>query len=158
MKTPRSSVVLGTLCVALLTSPAPLLANVSAPKAREASLLAAEKILADQKSASTLPPLKTDPFVGKVDAPPPTADAPVFIPQNNVELLNRLAPEIPVRGTANLNGEWYLLTGQKRLKVGQTLTINFEGQQHDVIVSAITSTTFTIQRGDASVTRSTRPR
>jgi hypothetical protein len=158
MKSPRFSPQILGLGLGLLAAAPALFANVSAPKAREATLQAADKLLADQKAAPALPPLKTDPFIGKIDAPPPTADEPVFIPQNNSELLNRIAPAIPVRGTANLNGEWYLLTGQKRLKVGQTLTIDFEGQQHDVIVSAITSTTFTIQRGDASVTRSTRSR
>jgi hypothetical protein len=67
-----------------------------------------------------------------------------------------LAAAIPVSGAMRLGDETLLLVGQKKLKVGDTLRISFEGKPYELSISDIGATTFTVQRGEFLHTRAIR--
>lgn len=80
------------------------------------------------------------------------ANTPVRAPGDRgvLELLaERLAPS----GTAIIGGEPILLFGQKRLKVGDRLTIAFEGAEYNLDITDIGRTTFTLRLNREEITR-----
>ena len=60
-------------------------------------------------------------------------------------------------GIARFDGEAILIFGQKKLKVGDRLTITFEGADYDLEIAAINSTTFTLRYNGEEITRSIKP-
>lgn len=109
----------------------------------------------------TLPDPLPNPFIPKASevevvpdvVAPPVDTAPVL---GGAELLAKLAVQVPATGTVSLGGEPMLLLGQKRLKVGDTVTISFEGQSYELSIAAVTSTSFTVKRGENIYTRPVR--
>lgn len=134
--------------------------DVAPPKAREKVVAEATRIAGERNVVPALPTPLPNPFVGRftaepeTEAPAPTASAAPVL--SGADLLARIATRIPATGTVSIGGEPLLLLGQKRLKVGDLLTISFEGQTYEVSIAAVTSTSFTVKRGEHVYTRPIR--
>lgn len=73
------------------------------------------------------------------------------------QLLEAMAPSINPTGTMSLNGELILLFGQKRIKVGGSLPITFDGQPYVLVISAIQRNSFTLRLDGEETTRPIKP-
>jgi hypothetical protein len=80
-------------------------------------------------------------------------------PAGDREILEAIAPRVTPDGTAILprTGEPILFFRQKKLKVGDRLTITFDGRDYEVEISAIERTTFTMRLNRAEITRPIKP-
>ncbi len=159
----RSLIHLLTLPVAFISlgSAARAQSDLVAPDIRGKVVADAIRIAEMRGGAVTVPETLPNPFVPKtsqVEAPPDVVAPPVDIAPalGGAELLATLAARVPATGTVNLGGEPMLLLGQKRLKVGDTVTISFEGQGYELSIAAVTSTSFTVKRGENIYTRPVR--
>lgn len=135
--------------------------DLVSPKLREKVVADAARVAESRNSPVTLPSPLPNPFVAKESEPEITPEIPTEVPvreapMDNLQLLERLARQIPATGTVTLGGEPILLLGQKRLKVGDSYTISFEGQTYEVSIAAITATSFTVKRGALLFSRPTR--
>jgi hypothetical protein len=74
-------------------------------------------------------------------------------PSGDQELLENIAPAINPGGTIILGGEPFLLIGQRRVKIGDTLPITFEGTPYVLVITDIQPTTFTLRLNQAELTR-----
>ncbi len=129
--------------------------DLSPPPARDKIVAEAERVAASRGTRTELPSPLPNPFVARsleVEAAP-VVERPVQPTVNQADLLARIATRIPATGTVTLGGEPILLLGQKRLKVGDTYTISFEGQTYELSIAAVTPTAFTVQRGENLHTR-----
>jgi len=72
-------------------------------------------------------------------------------------VLERIAERISPSGTLHLGGEQYLIFGQKRLRVGDLLTVTFEGQDYPLELVAIDRVTFTLRHEREQITRRIQP-
>lgn len=136
-------------------------ADIAAPKLREQIVADAVRITEMRTSAAPLPAPLPNPFIPKERPAEPDQNttATTVAPTPSLagaELLATLAARIPATGTVSLGGEPILLLGQKRLKVGDTVTISFEGQSYELSIAAVTSTSFTVKRGENIHTRPVR--
>ena len=132
--------------------------DISPPKQREALLSSARKVLSDRSGPLTVPEVPPDPFQWPTEPETVVQETTEVVdpPVMGSDLLAKLAAQIPATGTMNLGGQPILLLGQKRLKVGDTVTISFDGQNYDLSIAAIAPTSFTVKRGDLVHTRPTR--
>jgi hypothetical protein len=140
--------------------------DLTSPKLREVTVAKAQALVEAQKAPAVLATPLPNPFVrvplkkSDDDVADETASAPLApkaVPTlSGLELLTRLAALIPATGTMNLGGAPILLLGQKRLRVGDNLTINFEDKDYEVSIAAISPTAFTLTRGAHSHTRPLR--
>lgn len=80
-------------------------------------------------------------------APAPTG------PRTDRDLLQAIAQSLKPSGYIVLGGQPSLSFGQKRVKAGGTLTINFEGNQHTLEVVSIDRTNFTLRLNREEFTR-----
>ena len=78
-------------------------------------------------------------------------------PAGDRDVLEQLAERIVPSGILHLGGKAILLFGQKKLKVGDRLTITFEGSTFDLDITAIGATTFTLRYNSEEITRSIKP-
>jgi hypothetical protein len=135
-------------------------ADISPPKQRETLVSAAQQVLSARSAPVVVPDAPPDPFQWPVEPEAAVVDqTPAEVvgpPVMGSDLLAKLAAQIPVTGTVNLGGQPILLLGQKRLKVGDTITISFDGQNYDLSIAAIAPTSFSVKRGDLIHTRPTR--
>jgi hypothetical protein len=137
---------------------------VSNPVKRQATLdLAANLLATNENQAEKLPAELVDPFnpPGFAAAPAPNANkpAPVLGPvTSDLDLLERIAPHITPSGMFLMNGAPVLLFREKKLKVGDALTITFEGSTYVIIISAVDQTSFKIRYKHAEVTRPIKSR
>lgn len=101
------------------------------------------------------PPGFEKPDPDEVRPPTPTAQtaAGPAKPATDRDLLGTIAALIKPSGTILLGDDRYLLLRQKRLKVGDHLTITFEGFDYDLEISAIDSTNFTLRLNREEITR-----
>jgi len=116
-----------------------------------AFLAARDKTIVDDTGAP-------DPFIGKVVESiveeATVENAPIAkVVINEVELLQNLANKMPARGTAIMGEDRFLLLSQKRLKVGDSTIISFDGKDYEVWLTGLSSTTFTIRRNELTYTR-----
>jgi hypothetical protein len=72
-------------------------------------------------------------------------------------VLEQLADRIVPSGIFHMGGKAILLFGQKKLTIGDRLTITFEGSNFDLVITAIGSTTFTLRYNSEEITRSLKP-
>jgi hypothetical protein len=70
------------------------------------------------------------------------------------EIVKAVAAKINPSGIVRINGEDYLLFGQKRLKVGDILTINYENESYPIIISAIKNNQFTVRLNSEEIVKS----
>ena len=80
-------------------------------------------------------------------------------PAGDRQILEAIAPRVTPDGTAILprTGEPVLFFRQKKLKVGDHLTITFDGRDYEVEITAIDRTTFTMRLNSAEITRPIQP-
>ena len=80
-------------------------------------------------------------------------------PTGDRQILETIAPRVTPDGTALLprTGEPVLFFRQKKLKVGDHLTITFDGHDYEVEITAIDRTTFTMRLNSAEITRPIQP-
>jgi hypothetical protein len=88
------------------------------------------------------------------EARPATAGvaAPVQ-PTSDQDILALLASRIVPSGTLVFNGQPMLSFGSKRLRVGDRLTVSYDGKDYDLEIAAISRTTFTLRLNGAEITR-----
>jgi len=132
--------------------------KVNLPAQREATILSGNEFLAERGKVIELEQDSPDPFIGKVipvqEADKPNEKLPIvnlFV--NEADLLRNLSNSLLARGTAIMGADKFLLLRQKRFKVGDSITISFEGKDYEVWLSDVTSTTFTIRRNELTHTR-----
>ena len=77
------------------------------------------------------------------------------------ETLAKIAPEIGASGTFIFNGQPVLIISKggvtKRLKVGDSVSLTFEGKSYEIFLAAIDGTNFTLRLNGEEVTRSINP-
>lgn len=164
MKTSPASLP-GLLVAALLASlPALAGAQVLPPARRAATLESAQALVAPREVS--LPSKLANPFFpasfggsqvdlvpsGGSEGPAEPISRPTG-PRNERELLAALAGAIRPSGYFIIGGEPTLVFGQKRVKAGDPLTINFEGTDHTLTVTAIDRTSFTLRLNREEFTR-----
>lgn len=155
---------LGLLGVALLAALPAAQAQVL-PAARRAAALEAAQALVAQRDVA-LPPKLSNPFYpasfggGQQEVTPAGpgdgALEPVLRPsgpRSDRELLATLAGAIRPSGYFVIGGVPTLVFGQKRVKAGDPLTINFEGSDYTLTVTAIDRTSFTLRLNREEFTR-----
>lgn len=137
-----------------------LSANVSPSEQRTAAVKAAQSLISARSAPSPLPDPTPNPFLWPVDPEPDVVEdfslpAPVATRPNavGIDTLRQMALQIPATGTVTISGETVLLLGQKRLKVGDSVTINFEGENHELVISNLQSSSFTVRYRGLSVSR-----
>jgi hypothetical protein len=142
--------------VCLLALFAPLLcpAQVSSPAKRMESLDLAARLLAPRENpVSSLPADLVDlfnPSRFSVQTKANDVSAPVG---TDHEILLKLAEKIKPSGMLLMRGEPLLLFREKKLKVGDTLNIAFEGNDYVVVITGIESTSFKISLNHEEITR-----
>lgn len=148
---------------------------VVAPAARATSLATAQKLLAARDTAA--PATMPDPFHSEefANAAASAGTATVANPGANTgnnaapggnsgaarpagprtprDLLVAIADALRPSGYIVMGGEPSLSFGQKRVKPGATLTINFEGAEYTLQVTAIDRTNFTLRLNNEEYTR-----
>ncbi len=162
MNTSRRSASVHSLLALVVLGAAPLgFAQVASPAKRAAAVAAAQKLLAAKEAA--LPSVMADPFhpgaFGASTAPtqtdggepagPDTGSG----PRSRRDLLVTMANALRAPNLITLGGQQYLLFGQKRVKAGEFLTINFEGNDYSLEVTAIDRTSFTLRLNREEYTR-----
>jgi hypothetical protein len=78
-------------------------------------------------------------------------------PATEADLLERIADRVVPSGTLTLNGEPLLIFSQKRLRVGDRLTVTYEGRDYNLELTAIQRFTFTLRLNRAEITRRINP-
>lgn len=144
----------------------PQSADVFPPVRRDATLKLAREILAP-RVFSVKPTEVVSPFAPPAfDQPDPeeqraqreaaaaaAAAGVVARPAGDRGVLEKLAEMIVPSGIVRLGGREILLFGQKKLKVGDRLTITFEGTNYDLDITAIGANTFTLRYNQVEITR-----
>ncbi|MFH1499715.1 MAG: hypothetical protein ABII82_18035 [Verrucomicrobiota bacterium] len=137
-------------------------ADILPPKAREAVVERAKALMnRDTEAAARLPEKAINPFdpaSGQPVVEEPTVVQPIAPARMSDDLqLRKLAGTLNPTGTISLGGDAYLLFGQKKFKVGESLPIVFEGVTYNVLVTDIQSTSFSIRFGEAEIVRPIKP-
>lgn len=78
-------------------------------------------------------------------------------PLGDRNVLSTLADKLSPSGTAIIGGEPILLFGSRRLKIGDRLTVTFEGADYNLDITAISRTTFTLRLNREEITRPIKP-
>lgn len=137
--------------------------DISPVKVREQLVAEAQKVLAER--SGDLPKLEKypNPFFEKPlpEAAIDPASLELGVPSQATgplpsDLVVKAALSIPATGTASLGGQTFLLTGQKKFKVGDKLSVDVDGLPYEVVISSITPTSFTVTKGGFSHTRAIR--
>jgi hypothetical protein len=145
-------------------------ADIAAPSARRNTLSAAAKLVA----ATVVAPLPVD--VNNVFNPEafsqPDAEELAAIaaakaaeaaatvrdkPATDTDLLGYIAERVVPSGSVTLGNEPLLIFGQKRLRVGDRLTVTYEGRDYNLELTAIQRFTFTLRLNRAEITRRINP-
>ena len=74
-------------------------------------------------------------------------------PRSGRDLLAALAEGLRPSGSFTLRGEPILTFGARRVKVGDALTVTFEGAEYAVVISAIKPPNFTFRLNNEEFTR-----
>ena len=71
--------------------------------------------------------------------------------------LSQLASQLIPTGSVQLGGTAYLLFGQKKFKVGDSLPISFQGSIYELVITAIERTSFSLRLNNEEITRPIKP-
>lgn len=134
-------------------------ADVLPPARREAAVETARRLIEAAEPAALAGEMR-NPFTEY--APRRPAEAPATASRapsrpGNRELLEKIAPLVNPSGMVRLGGEPILLFGQKRIKVGDTLPILFDGDPYILVISGIEGTSFTLRLNGEELTRPIQP-
>jgi hypothetical protein len=155
----------GLLVCVLIQSPLVLFSqaiDVMPFKQREQLVANAQKVISDRGSEPEIPEILPNPFVEKPlpesDVDLPSASAGQVLPEgpNPAESLIKAATKIAATGTASLGGQFFLLAGQKKYKVGDKLSVDCDGLPYELVIISISPTSFTVKKGDLTHTRAIR--
>jgi hypothetical protein len=145
-------------------------ADLNTPQLRRPAVETAES-LARRLHAAPLPTELTNPFnppaFGQPDpeelralAAARAAAAAANVqakPATDQDLLKLLAQRIAPSGTMMLGNESLLIFGSKRLRVGDMISVSYEGVDYKLEVAAIEAVTFTLRFNRAEITRRIHP-
>jgi hypothetical protein len=162
-KTCRSLLTLFALLLAAAPAVLAQRSDLTPPARRAATVDAAAKLLQPRQLAplpeQMIPPFSPPAFeqpdpeeIKAQQAAAAVSNVPVR-PAGDRGVLEALAARLEPSGTAILGGEAILLFGQKRLKVGDRLTITFEGFDYNLDITDIGRTTFTLRLNREEITR-----
>lgn len=133
------------------------------PAARRADTVERAQAFLSPPPPTALPERPNNPFAPDAfNARPAAPVSPVGPvrpagPSNDRELLERIAPAINPSGTFVIGGEPLLLFGQRRVKIGDSLPITFEGTPYVLVITDIQPTAFTLRLNQEQLTRSINP-
>ena len=131
-------------------------ADVATPQVRATVILNAEKLLAprvfkhDVVAGPMINPFSPEKAAPKID---PKSKAPV----SDHDLITTLAAQLNPTGVLMLGDEALLLFGEKKVKVGETIHVNFDKDSFDVELVDLSRTSFTIRLNNEQTTRSIKP-
>lgn len=166
-----------SLLVALIVTASAHGADVKAPKSEIASAAQREATLAlglkfaEHAEVAPLPSNLVHPFnpvaFGQPDeeerkaiALAKAAEAAALnkaLPANDSELLEKIAERVIPSGTITLNGEAFLIFGQRKLRTGDRLTVTYSEKDYDVELTSIERFTFKLRLNRAEITRRINP-
>lgn len=143
------------VCLLALCAPVIVRAQVSSPAKRLETLDLATRLLAPRENpAAALPADAVDLFnPPRFGAPPKTSDTPRAAVGSDHEILLKIAEKIKPSGMLMMRGEPLLLFREKKLKVGDTLNIAFEGNDYVLVITGIEQTSFTVSLNHEEITR-----
>lgn len=78
-------------------------------------------------------------------------------PTNDSDLLQLISARVAPSGTLIMGGEPMLIFGKKRLRVGDHLTVTYDGRDYDLELVGITRTTFSLRLNANEITRPIKP-
>jgi hypothetical protein len=78
-------------------------------------------------------------------------------PANDSDLLQLISTRVTPSGTLILGGEPMLIFGKKRLRVGDHLTVTYDGRDYDLELIGITRTAFSLRLNANEITRPIKP-
>jgi hypothetical protein len=99
------------------------------------------------------------PAAGRPAAPgtaAPAAPAQPAGPTTDREILEVLAARLPTASFVRLGGKSLLLMGTNRFEVGTTFTVEYNGQEYPLELTAINTTNFTVKYRNEEFTRPNR--
>jgi hypothetical protein len=145
--------------IAFVFAPAGALAksDIPTPIERAKILSDGERSLASRDyqydlSAKTVP----NPFIGKqVDKPKVVVKS--LRPSSDAEFLAVLASKLNPTGVLMLGDNQFLLFGEKKVKVGDTINIPFDKESVSVELIDLTGTSFTLKLNNEQLTRPITP-
>lgn len=114
---------------------------------------------AESLADSALPHPFNPPGFG-LDKAPVVEAAPTPGPVRSVgdrELLNALASKIQPKGTFGLGSQSLLSFGKRNLRVGDRLTVNYDGQDYILELVSFDRTNFTLRLNHEEITRPIKP-
>lgn len=151
----RASYILPVLGLLFLTATAAAKSDLATPDERRQSI---EKAMALVRPAvpAPLPADLKNPFVLSRDSSKSSEATKQLAGDRQV--LDAVAPHIVPSGVVTqVDGSPMLLLGEKKLKVGEYLTITFEGTQYMVELSAISHSSFTLRLNKEEITQPINP-
>ncbi len=124
--------------------------------------------IVEPRSAPALPPTVNNPFApqgfdqddGSEGAPAASGSSQAGArpaARTGRDTLEVIAANITPTGTISRRGEPILLFGSKQVRVGEELTVTYEGTTHVLTVTAIQSTSFTVRLNNDELTRPIKP-
>lgn len=138
-------------------------ANVSPPAQRTTAIKSAQDSVNARSNVRPFTDPVPNPFLWPVEesleepedltSTAPLATSAAIV---GIDTLTRVAARIPATGTMTIGGDTVLLLGQKRLKVGDSVDISFEGQSYELVISDLQATSFTVRYRGLSVSRPIR--
>ncbi len=129
--------------------------RATSPANRQVSLELAAKLLAPRADpTATLPDGLVNPF-NPAASRKSGVSAPAAVSDH--DLLERIAARITPSGAMMFGAHPILLLGEKKLKVGDTLTINFDGADYVVVITDVTPTSFRVRLNREELTRPIKP-
>lgn len=130
--------------------------EVSTTQARMTSINLANRLLTSATATETPDEIaRSNPFVPKREPEPeaPSAKAPASAPASDREILAGIAAGFMPSGTMSIGDTTLLLVGQKRLKVGDVISIVFQGLPYQVQVTGVERTSYTLRLNKEEISR-----
>jgi hypothetical protein len=157
MNTGRYIISLAAAVLVLATAAAEDIKPIIAPNVRKDELAKADTLLS--KKLLGIPAGAVDPFYSEAFAEATghavrTDVGPKITgPKNDHDILAGIAAGLKPSGNMIAAGQEFLLFGEKRVKPGTMLTINFEGAEYTVEITSINHTSFTLRLNREEYTR-----
>ncbi len=130
---------------------------VSKPDSRQSVLAMADTALAIKPPlvpVEAIDPFNSPAFSEAMGLTRPTAsEVRVVGPRGDREVLTGIAAGLKPSGNFIIGGQQTLIFGQKRVKAGMPMTINFEGTEYTIEITAIERTSFTLRLNREEITR-----
>ena len=130
---------------------------VSKPDARQTVLSQAEALLAIKQPsvpADVIDPFNSTAFSDAMGLTRPAASEVVRAgPRTDREILSGITAGLKPTGNFIIGGQQTLIFGQKRVKAGMPMTINFEGIEYTIEITAIDRTSFNLRLNREELSR-----